>query len=42
MKDIPWDKPKTYKQMKNMAKSYSIYHKRLKSIYWYLKYAIYK
>lgn len=41
-KDIPWDKPKTYKQMKNMAKSYSIYHKRLKSIYWYLKYAIYK
>lgn len=41
-KDIPWDKPKTYKQMKNMAKSYSIYHQRLKSFYWYLKYSFYK
>lgn len=41
-KDIPLDEPKTYKQMKHMGKSYSIYNKRLKSIYWYLKYAVYK
>lgn len=41
-KDIPWDKPKTYKQMKNMAKSYWIYNKKFKSILWYLKYSIYK
>lgn len=41
-KDIPLDEPKTYKQMKHMGKSYSIYNKRLKSIYWYLKYSIYK
>lgn len=41
-KDFPWDKPKTYKQMKNMAKSYWIYHQKIKSIFWYLKYSIYK
>lgn len=41
-KDIPLDEPKTYKQMKHMGKSYSIYNKKIKAIYWYLKYAIYK
>ena len=25
-----------------MGKSYAIYNKKLKSIYWYLKYAVYK
>ena len=41
-KNIALDEPKTYKQMKYMGKSYAIYNKKLKSIYWYLKYAIYK
>ena len=41
-KDVPLDEPKTYKQMKHMGKSYSIYNKKIKAIYWYLKYAIYK
>lgn len=41
-KNVPLDEPKTYKQMKYMGKSYAIYNKKLESIYWYLKYAIYK
>lgn len=41
-KDVPLDEPKTYKQMKHMGKSYSIYNKKIKAIYWYLKYAVYK
>lgn len=41
-KNIPWDKPKTYKQMKNMAKSYWIYDQKIKSLFWYLKYSVYK
>lgn len=41
-KDISWDKPKTYKDMKKMGKSYLIYGHRLKALYWYLKYSIYK
>ena len=41
-KDIPWSKPVTYKDMKNMALSYKIYKYKLKSIYWYLRYAIKK
>lgn len=41
-KNVPLDEPKTYKQMKHMGKSYAIYNKKLKSIYWYLKYAVYK
>lgn len=41
-KNVPLDEPKTYKQMKYMGKSYAIYNKKLESIYWYLKYAVYK
>ena len=41
-KNVPLDEPKTYKQMKYMGKSYFIYNKKLESIYWYLKYAVYK
>lgn len=41
-KDIPLDEPKSYKQMKNMGKSYAIYHHRWKSLYWYLKYTLAK
>ena len=41
-KDVVLDEPKTYKQMKSMAKSYSIYNNKIKAFYWYLKYAFYK